>query len=230
MVVRVVLLEPEKPGNIGAIARSMKNFDLDDLWIVNPKTRIEGDARAYAMRGLQILETARIVPTFDEALEDVHVVVGTSSVAAKSSSNVPRVAITPKQLAERVSSTKGSVALVFGRESSGLTNQELEACDFMVTIPASHDYNVLNVATAASIMFYEIFHRTKARQDGLASEASKQRLLIQFDRLASKCETQSHRRRLAQRALRNVVSRSFISTREASLLVGVFRKAVSRLV
>jgi tRNA/rRNA methyltransferase len=230
MGVRVILLEPEKPGNIGAIARSMKNFDLDDFWIVNPKTRIEGDARAYAMRGLQILESARIVQTFDEALKDVHVVVGTSSVAAKSSSNVPRVAITPKQLAERVSSTKGSVALVFGRESSGLTNHELDACDFMVTIPASDDYNVLNVATAASIIFYEVFHRTKPRQDELASEASKQRLLIQFDRLASKCEMQPHRRRLAQRALRNVISRSFISTREASLLVGVFRKAVSRLV
>ena len=230
MGIRVVLLEPEKPGNIGAIARSMRNFDLNDLWIINPKTRIDGDARAYAMRGLQILESARIVQSLDEALKDIHVVVGTSSVAARSSSNVSRVAITPKQLAERVSSAKGSIALVFGRESSGLTNQELDSCDFMVTIPASHDYNVLNVATAASIMFYEIFHRTKARQDELASEASKQRLLIQFDRLTTKCEMQAHRRRLAQRALRNVVSRSFISRREASLLVGVFRKAVSRLV
>jgi TrmH family RNA methyltransferase len=230
MGVRVVLLEPEKPGNIGAIARSMRNFDLNDLWIINPKTRIDGDERAYAMRGLQILESARIVQSLDEALKDIHVVVGTSSVAARSSSNVSRVAITPKQLAERVSSAKGSIALVFGRESSGLTNQELDSCDFMVTIPASHDYNVLNVATAASIMFYEIFHRTKARQDELASEASKQRLLIQFDRLTTKCEMQAHRRRLAQRALRNVVSRSFISRREASLLVGVFRKAVSRLV
>ena len=230
MGVRVVLLEPEKPGNIGAIARSMRNFDLNDLWIINPKTKIDGEAEAYAMRGLQILESARIAQTLDEALKDIQVVVGTSSVAARSSSNLPRVAITPKQLAERVSSTRGSIALVFGRESSGLTNEELESCDFMVTIPASHDYNVLNVATAASIMFYEVFHRTNARQDELASEASKQRLLIQFDRLTRKCEMQTHRRRLAQRALRNVVSRSFISSREASLLVGVFRKAVSRLV
>jgi len=230
MGVRVVLLEPEKPGNIGAIARSMRNFDLNDLWIINPKTKIDGDARAYATRGLQILESARIVQSLDAALEDIHVVIGTSSVAARSSSNVSRVAITPKQLAERVSSAKGSIALVFGRESSGLTNQELDSCDFMVTIPASHNYNVLNVATAASIIFYEIFHRTKAQQNELASEASKQRLLIQFDRLTTKCEMQAHRRRLAQRALRNVVSRSFISRREASLLVGVFRKAVSRLV
>ena len=230
MEVRVILLEPEKQGNIGAIARSMRNFDLNDLWIINPKTRIDGDARAYAMRGLQILESAKIVQTLDEALKDIQVVVGTSSVAARSSSNLSRVAISPKQLAERVSSAEGSIALVFGRESSGLTNQELNTCDFMVTIPASQDYNVLNVATAASIMFYEIFHRTKTRQDALASEASKERLLIQFDQLTRKCEMPVHRRRLAQRALRNVISRSFISRREASLLVGVFRKAVARLV
>ncbi len=230
MGVRVVLLEPEKPGNIGAIARSMRNFDLNDLWIINPKTRLDGDARAFAMRGLQILESARVVQTFDEALDDIHVVVGTSSVRARSSSNLSRVAITPKQLAERVSSIKGSIAIVFGRESSGLTNQELDACDFMVTIPASQDYNVLNVATAASIMFYEIFHKTKSRQDELASEPSKQRLLIQFDLLTRKCKMQTHRRKLAQRAFRNVISRSFISRREASLLVGVYRKAVSRLI
>ena len=119
------------------------------------------------MRGLQILESASIGSNSRRsAAKNVDVVVGTSSVAAKSSSNVSRVAITPKQLAERIVSAKGTVAIVFGRESSGLTNQELEACDFIVTIPASQDYNVLNVATAASIIFYEIFHKAGARTRG----------------------------------------------------------------
>jgi tRNA/rRNA methyltransferase len=230
VAVRVILLEPEKPGNIGAIARSMKNFNLDDLWIVNPKTRINGDAIAYSMRGLQILESARIVPTLDQALENVDLVIGTSSVVARSSSNILRVAIAPKQLAERVAGAKGTVAIVFGRESSGLTNQEAEACDFMVTIPANDEYNVLNVATAASIIFYEIFQATSFEPLDLASQSSKMRLLAQFSKLTIKCDMQSHKRRLAQRALRNVISRSFISKREASLLVGVFRKAVSELV
>ncbi len=230
MGVRVVLLEPEKPGNIGAIARSMKNFDLHDLWIVNPKTRIGSDARAYAMRGLRILESANITPSLQEALQDVDVVIGTSSVAARSSSNLTRVAITPKQLAERIVGTKGTIAIVFGRESSGLTNQELGACDFMVTIPASRDYDVLNVATAASIIFYEIFHKASIGQLELASQSSKDRLLMQFDELTKRCDVQTHKRILAQRAFRNVISRSFISKREASLLIGVFRKVVSKLV
>jgi len=230
MAVKVVLLEPEKEGNIGGIARSMRNFDLRDLRIVNPKTTIGGDARAYSMRGLPILESAKIVDNLEEATEDADVVIGTSSVAARSSTNVSRMAITPKQLAERIASTSGTVAIVFGRESSGLTNQEVEACDFMVNIPASHDYNVLNVATAASIIFYEIFQKRTGVSLELASPVSKQRLLTQFDQLTQMSGVQLHRRRLAQRAFRNVISRSFISKREASLLLGIFRKATSKLV
>jgi tRNA/rRNA methyltransferase len=230
VTVRVVLLEPEKPGNIGAIARSMKNFDLGDLWIVNPKTRIDGDSRAYAMKGLDILQKAKIAASFEEAVSQVDTVIGTSSVIVRSPSNVSRFSITPKQLAERVASTKGKIAIVFGRESSGLTNQELEKCDFMVTIPASADYNVLNVATAASIVFYELFHRSRAEPPELASESSRLRLLAQFDTLAEVCDLQSHKRRLVHRAFRNVISRSFMSKREASLLMGVLRKAVSKLI
>jgi tRNA/rRNA methyltransferase len=230
VTIRVILLEPEKSGNIGAVARSMKNFNLSDLRIVNPKAKIDGEARAYAMRGLSVLESAKIVPSLEKALKGVDVVVGTSSVEARSSSNVSRVAITPRQLAERATSTKGTVAVVFGRESTGLTNQELGECDFMVTIPASRDYNVLNVATAASIVFYELFQKAVVRRLGLASQSSKRRILAQFDQLMGKCDLPPHRRRLAQRAFRNVISRSFISRREASLLVGVFRKATSRLI
>jgi len=230
VTVRVILLEPEKSGNIGAVARSMKNFNLSDLWIVNPKTRIDDEARAYSMRGLDILESATIVASFEKALKNVDVVVGTSSVEARSSSNVSRIAITPRQLAERASGTKGTMAVIFGRESTGLSNQELALCDFMVTIPASREYNVLNVATAASIVFYELFHKASVRLVDLAPQSSKRRLLAQFDQLAERSHLQPHRRRLAQRAFRNVISRSFISRRETSLLVGVFRKAASKLI
>lgn len=229
MQVRVILLEPEKAGNIGAVARSMKNFDLDDLWIVSPKTQINNEARAFAMRGLPILESAKVVTSLDPAIKDADVVVGTSAVAARSSSNLSRIAITPKQLVERTSRSKGILGIVFGRESSGLNNHEVEACDFMVTIPASAEYNVLNIAMAASIVFYELFHRKDANQSGGASQSAKKRLLLQFDHLAAVNDLQSHKRRLAQRAFRNVISRSFISSREASLLVGIFRKASAKL-
>jgi tRNA/rRNA methyltransferase len=228
--VRVILLEPEKSGNIGSTARSMRNFDLRELWIVNPKAKIDGDARAYAMHGLEVIESARIVATLSEAVKGVDVIVGTSSVAARRSSNLSRVSITPQQLAERLAGAKGTLGIVFGRESAGLNSRELEACDFIVTIPASPDYNVLNIASAATIIFYEIFNNTNGRHVELASQASKERLLLEFGRLVGKCSLQPHRRRLALRAFRNVISRSFISKREASLLVGVLRKSNSKLV
>jgi TrmH family RNA methyltransferase len=182
------------------------------------------------MHGLEIIESARVVATLPEALKEVDIVVGTSSVAARSSSNLSRVSITPQQMAERLTGSKGTVGIVFGRESTGLNSRELEACDFIVTIPASPDYNVLNIASAATIIFYEIFRNTNGRHIELASHASKERLLLEFGRLVGKCSLQSHRRTLALRAFRNVISRSFISKREASLLLGVLRKTNSKLV
>lgn len=231
MTVRVVLVEPEKEGNIGSVARAMKNFDLDDLWIVNSKVPIGGEAQAYAVHGLDVLSEARIVKMLSEALKGVDIVAGTSAVVASSTSNLLRVAVTPKQMAEKIRITKrGRVAIVFGRESSGLNNKELEVCDFLVSIPASRNYNVLNLATAASIIFYELFQLKTTKNIELASEDSKQRLLAEFDRLARECDLQPHKRRLADRAFRNIISRSFISRREASLLIGVFRKALSKTV
>jgi len=229
--IRVILAEPEKSGNIGAIARSMKNFDLEDMWIVNPKSPVDSEARAYAMHGLDILNSAKIVETLSHALKDIDMVVGTSSITATDTSNLSRSSITAEELAKKVSTSRGAIGIILGRESSGLNNQEVEMCDFIVTIPASRAYNVLNVATAASIIFYEIFkEKTTTRTVELAPESSKQRLLHLFDTVMIECDMQPHKRKLTQRALRNVISRSFISSREASLLIGAFRKAYSRLV
>jgi len=153
----VILVEPEKEGNIGAIARSMKNFGLTDLWIVSPKTPIQDEAYRYAKGGRAILEKAKVVQNLSEALQEIERTVGTTAIVSRSTRNLLRTAIDPARLASRLAETSGRVALVFGRESSGLTNAELQKCNIIVNIPASEAYNVLNVATAASIVFYELF-------------------------------------------------------------------------
>ena len=230
MPVRVVLVEPEKAGNIGAIARSMKNFSLSDLWIVNAKTPLTMEARAFAMHGFDVLKQARRVKTLRQALGNLDIVVGTSAIVATSRSNVTRVPITPLELARRIAASQGNVGIVFGRESSGLNNEEVESCDLMVTIPANPAYNVLNIASAASIIFYELF-QTRLIHPGspLASQAVKTRLLLEFSKLVTRGGVQTHKRNLAKRSFRNVISRSFITRREASLLVGVFRRASAKL-
>jgi len=222
---RVVLVEPEKEGNIGAIARSMKNFGLTDLCIVSPKTSIGDEAYRYATHGREILEKAQIVENVSEALERIEHIVGTTAIVGRSTRNLLRIAINPAQLASRLAGTSGPVALLFGRESSGLTNTELEKCNIIVNIPASETYNVLNVATAASILFYELFKVRSVRSSSLEpSRQSLERLASTFASLADAADLPAHRRRLADRAFRNVLSKSFISRREVSLIMGVLRR------
>jgi len=228
--VRIILLEPENAGNIGSVARAMKNFGQNDLWIINPKTTIDIQARALAMHGFDVLSSAKIMTHLDKALTGIDTVIATSSVTAKSTTNIARTAMTPRELAFALSSTRGNVALIFGRESSGLTNRELEGCDLLVTIPASRAYNVLNLSTAVSIILYEIFlQERRGNELTLATSAARQKLLEQFELLVNLSGTHVHKRKLAIRAFRNVASRSFLTKREASLLIGVFRKAASRL-
>ena len=230
MKVRVILLEPESAGNIGSVARSMKNFGQNDLWIINPKAPIDIQARALAMHGFDVLSSAKIMTHLDKALTGIDTVVATSSVTAKSTTNITRTAITPREFACALSSTRGNVALIFGRESSGLTNQEIENCDSLVTIPANRVYNVLNLSAAVSITLYELFQQEqRGREYPLATSIARQKLLEQFELLVSRSGTHVHKRKLAIRAFRNVASRSFLSRREASLLIGVFRKAALKL-
>jgi TrmH family RNA methyltransferase len=230
MTIRVVLVEPEKAGNIGAVARAMKNFALSDLCIVNSKTRLTMEARAFAMHGYDVLHRSRKVKTLRQSLRNLDLVVGTSAVASTSRSNITRVSMTPAELARRISEFEGKVGIVFGRESSGLSNEELKCCDLMVTIPANQTYNVLNIASAASIIFYELFVAQSVRcGPPLASSVVRARLQVEFDRLVKRSGVQAHKRSLIQRSFRNIISRSFITRREASLLLGVLRRAAVKL-
>jgi tRNA/rRNA methyltransferase len=230
--IRIVMVEPEKAGNIGSIARSMKNFAQNDLWIISPKVRIDDEAKAYAMHGTDVLASAKIRESMEEALKDIDLIVGTSSIVPTNPSNLARLSITPRNLAEKVSKVHGRIAIIFGRESSGLNNEEVERCDLMVTIPANKEYNVLNLASAASIILYELFQQeiSEAKEFQLATEAARLRLFQQFDLMLTLIDLQEHRRELARRAFRNLISRAFISKREASLLLGALRKTSSHMV
>lgn len=228
---RVVLVEPEHEGNVGSIARLMKNFDFSKLWLVNPKVEIGNGAYSLAVHAGEILEEASIVEYLDDALEGVKWVVGTTSIVAKKPGNLRRTAITLEELAERMMNRKEKIALLFGREGSGLSNQELDRCDVVVSIPSSSTYRALNVASAAAVVFYEL-RKAEGNKGGRgymdeADTEMRERILRLFDALAVKGGTPNHKRKLADKAFKNIVSRAFISKREAALVVGVLRRAVN---
>jgi len=222
--IKVVFVEPESEGNVGAIARIMKNFGFKELILVNPKTELGGEARAFAMHGIDILENAKIVDSFQDAVKDADFIVGTTAIKG-SDYNILRVSITPDQLTS-ISDISGTVAFIFGRESSGLKNDELDKCDLLVSIPTAPEYPTLNVSQSAAIILYEVFKILKKCETRFreANNVEKNILLTYFEDILKKINFPKHKRYIAFRAFRNIIGRAFISGREAHTLIGVFRR------
>jgi len=152
--IRIVLVEPTHPGNIGGVARAMKNMGLERLFLVAPRQFPSEEATARASGADDVLEQATVVPRLNDALVGCHPVVGTT--ARHRSIEWPTMA--PKAMAEILVSgaSETDIAIVFGRESGGLTNQELDRCHWRVEIPANTEYPSLNLACAVQIIAYEV--------------------------------------------------------------------------
>lgn len=152
--VRVVMVNTTLPGNIGSAARAMKTMGLTDLVLVDPKKPIDEEAVARSSGATDILEAATQVSSLDEAIGDCGLVIGTSA----RSRSIPWPLLNPRQCAERtiLTSKRQKVAIVFGREDRGLTNEELAKCQAHVHIPTNPDYSSLNIASAIQVICYEL--------------------------------------------------------------------------
>ena len=151
--VRIVLVEPSHPGNIGAAARAMKNMGLEQLYLVNPKKFPHADATARASGADDLLANAVVRETLDEAVVGCSLVVGASARLRRLS--IPQW--NPRECAEKIWAEAGSseIAIIFGREHAGLTNEELGRCHQLVHIPCNPDYSSLNLAAAVQVLCYE---------------------------------------------------------------------------
>ncbi len=163
--INIVMVETTHPGNIGAAARAMKNMGLSRLRLVNPQCSIDGNAYARASGADEVLNQRVDYPSLTEAVADCSLVVGTSARTR----TLVWPALTPAELGQRAvqASVEGAVAIVFGREHSGLTNDELQHCHYSVTIPTNPSFSSLNVAASIQIIGYEIFQHW---QQGHAQE------------------------------------------------------------
>lgn len=152
--IRIVLIQTSHPGNIGSAARAMKTMGLSELYLVKPKVFPDDQAVAMSSNATDILDNATVVESLNDALIDCHLVVGTS---ARSERTLKWDILEPRKCSEQLveKASKGKVAIIFGRESSGLTNDELAMCQHLVHIPTNPEYSSLNVASAVQIMSYE---------------------------------------------------------------------------
>ena len=149
--IRVVLVNTSHPGNIGGAARAMKNMGLSRLVLVEPRDFPSPEAEARASGASDVLESAQVVATLEEALVGCTVVLGTSA----RDRSLPWPLVDPRECGEKVIAEAGQgkeIALVFGREHAGLTNDELQRCHFHVHIPSSPDFSSLNLAAAVQVL------------------------------------------------------------------------------
>ncbi|WP_191603376.1 tRNA (cytosine(32)/uridine(32)-2'-O)-methyltransferase TrmJ [Marinomonas algicola] len=153
--IRVVLINTFHPGNVGAIARAMKNMGLSSLYLVDPNDYPSDEATSRAAGAVDLLENAIIVNTLEEAIGDCSLVIGTS--ARHRTFQLP--IMNARQCGEStvLEAKNHDVAIVFGREKTGLLNEEIAQCHRQVYIDANDEYPVLNISQAVQIVAYEIW-------------------------------------------------------------------------
>ncbi|MFX1278256.1 MAG: RNA methyltransferase, partial [Promethearchaeota archaeon] len=167
----VVLVKPEHAGNIGAIARVMKNFNFEKLIIFNPieskKNIYSYETQGFAMHGKDILMNAILkevinqdnhLSEFKKLLAQFDLIIATTA-RGKRNSNIKRLAIFPMDLSLPISSKPLNIAILFGRESRGLTNEEISLADIILRIPTGTGYPALNISHASAVILYELFKK-----------------------------------------------------------------------
>lgn len=231
--IRIVLVQTYHPGNIGASARAMKTMGLTDLVLVNPRCFPDSEATRLAAGAEDVIDSARVVDSLEKALIDCVQVVGAS--ARLRSLPLPHYD-EPEAMARELMTQAANdpVALVFGRERFGLTNDEIRCCSHQVSIPANPDYGILNLSQAVQVLAYETYKAWRQRHESAClqprpaeeRQPTREQLTHFHDHLsrvmqASGFLTQPHARTEAQ--LQSLFARAAPSRKELSLLRGLLR-------
>jgi len=224
----IILVEPKYAGNTGSIARIMKNFDFRKLILINPSFSLDDDeCRKYAMHAQDILDNAMILSSFDEAIEMMDYVVGTTSIESRNDRHHLRKAMIAREFAREIQKMDGKVGIAFGREDYGLLNEEIEKCDLLVKIPTSDVYPSMNLSHAVAVLLYEIFAIEYEPQDRiLASGKEKEKMYEFFDKLLDTIDYPEYKKENTRILFRRIMGRSMLSKWEYHTLMGVFKKAI----
>lgn len=233
--IAIAVVDAETPGNVGTIARSMKNFGLSELLLVDPPDLDpEGEAYGFAGRAREDILPGASELSFDELVESYYTVACTALPNEDPQRHVRYPAMRPADLPDHLRGVDGDVAVVFGRERVGLDNDELARLDAICSIPASPDYPTLNLGQAATIVCYELAALTLSETQHpetiheRAPEPDIERLYDWFDEYVAAVGHPEPKRAKAGRMFRRLLGRSHPTRREALTLQGLFRRGVDR--
>ncbi|MCK4705014.1 MAG: RNA methyltransferase [Gammaproteobacteria bacterium] len=241
--IRIVLVNTSHPGNIGAAARAMKNMGLTKLVLVDPKDHPSFEAYSRAAGADDVLGDAVVVKTLAEAVVGCTWVMGTSARER----TVQWPMMQPRECAAETmkQAAQAEAAIVFGRERTGLTNEELEQCQALVNIPTNPDFSSLNVASAVQVLSYEL--RLAALDLSVSSEAESEKIASKhlndipatadqvdgmyqhlFKMLEDVEFTGSSNPEIIKRRLKGLFNRAHLTKREVSILRGIYSAAQGR--
>ena len=224
-MITIILVEPITPGNIGAVARVMKNFGFEKLVLVNPKcNHLSQEAIDRASHAKDVIKNAIVV----KKIPKMDYLVATTGKLG-TDFNLKRSPLSPKELSDKVKSfRKVSIGLVFGREDSGLTNEEILKCDFTVTINTKKKYPVMNLSHAVAIILYELCENNNNNKInnitpiGLKEKEELQKLI--FKTLDSMQFSDAHKKETQKMLWKRIIGKSMLTKREFMALMGYFRK------
>jgi tRNA (cytidine32/uridine32-2'-O)-methyltransferase len=224
--IRIVLVEPSHPGNIGAVARAMKNMALEELVLVQPKQFPHAEATARASGADDLLARAKVVSSVAEALEGCGFIAATTSRDRDQNFRVLDVRAAAERIA--VEARRSPVAVLFGAERTGLTNETLESAHALIRIPANSEYLSLNLAMAVQLVAYELFRActnpvvSDPRTAPLATAAEMERLYAHIAEVLETVDfrdrTQSGKRLMGR--IRRVIQRAELDQNELNILRG----------
>ncbi|MGZ0078820.1 RNA methyltransferase [Methylomonas sp. YC3] len=228
---KVVLVETSHPGNIGAVARAMKNMQMDQLRLVSPKSFPHADATARASGADDVLRSATVFGSLQDAIADCQVVLGSSA----RDRTISWPSLTARQTAEKwvVTSPEQNIALVFGRENSGLKNHELDLCHYLLRIPCNTEYSSLNLAAAVQVVCYELFVASGQEmvsnvgdmgEEPLATAEQMEAFYVHLHQtMADIGFLHPERSKSIMRRLRRIFNRTQLDTKELDILRGILR-------
>ena len=227
------MVHTSHPGNIGAAARAMKNMCLSDLVLVSPQGFPSAEATSRASGADDVLAAARVVGTLAEAVSDCRVVIGASARLR----SVAWPLVDPRECAQMAAAEarKGPVSIVFGRESSGLSNEELDLCTHLVHIPTNPGYSSLNVAMAVQVISYELMQArggelpTEREDSRVASNAEMEGFFSHLEQALDEIGfTDERRAEKLLRRLRRLFHRAEPDSEEVNILRGILSAAQGR--
>ncbi len=222
-MISVVLVEPKNSGNVGAVARSMANFGFEKLILVNPKcNHLSQTARNRAKWAQDVLKKTKIV----NSLSSIKSTLVATTGKIGTDYNIPRSPISPEKLSN-IFNKKKDFAIVFGRENTGLNNEEISKCDFVVAIPTSKKYSVMNLSHAVAVILYEL-SKTKeniASHIIFASQQDKKQLIKMLNKALNKMDFATKEKKQTQiKVWKRMIGKSFLTKREAFALMGFLKK------